>query len=680
MIRRVLLICAAMAGLAWPAMAQTAPKPDPVWQPPVASPGGDLVVEVGTQGTEPVYRVAYKGRPLILTSKLGFVLDGAPSLHDGLTIAQTTRRSFDQTWTQVWGEEKDVRDHYNELSLRLEAADGPARTLNVTFRVFDDGVGFRYEIPAQANITDIRIKDEATEFAFARNMKAWWIRAYQGNRFEYQYAQSALDAVDVVHTPFTLDGGDVAVTVHEAALVDFASMTLKRSEIHGYTLKSDLVPWADGMKVYGKAPMKSPWRTIQVADQPHQLLNSRLILNLNEPNKLTDVSWIKPMKFVGIWWCMHIRTCTWEPGPRQGATTDMAKRYIDFAADNGFKGLLVEGWNYGWHTDWFHDGSNFRFAEPVKGFDIKAVADYGRKKGVALIGHHETAADVVNYEKQLDAAYGFYNKLGIHAVKTGYVGERVNKTEWHHGQYMVRHFEKVMQVAAANRIVINAHEPVKDTGLRRTWPHMMTREAARGQEYDAWGPVENGNAPDHPTIIPFTRMMSGPMDYTPGIVKTRFAGDKPGVDHGISTTVAKQLALYVVLYSPLHMAADLPENYKGHPALPFIRQVPVDWARSIALNGVIGDYVTQVRQDRNSQDWYLGAITDEQARTLTVPLDFLDKGRTYRAEIYADGPGADWKGDAEALTVTTRTVTAADSLTIAMAPGGGQAVRFTPAK
>lgn len=676
--KRAMLLCVALLGLALPALAQNKLKPEPVWQPPVSSPHGDIVVAVGMQGTEPVYRVDYKGKPLVLLSKLGFVLDGGPSLHDGLKIADSARRTYDQTWTQVWGEEKDIREHYNELSLRLDAADGPARTLNVTFRVFDDGVGFRYDIPAQTNITDIRIKDEVTEFAFAKNMKAWWIRAYQGNRFEYQYAQSALDAVDVVHTPFTLDGGDVAVTVHEAALVDFASMTLKRPEIHGYTVKSDLVPWADGMKVYGKAPMKSPWRTLQIADQPHELLNSRLILNLNEPNKLADTSWIKPMKFVGIWWCMHIRTCTWEPGPKQGATTAEAKRHIDFAAKHGFKGVLVEGWNVGWDTDWYNDGSNFSFTKPVKGFDIKEVAEYGRKKGVGLIGHHETSADVVNYEKQLDAAYAFYNKLGIGSVKTGYVGERVNKKEWHHGQYMVRHFEKVMAVAAANKVTLNAHEPVKDSGLRRTWPHMMSREAARGQEYDAWGPVENGNQPDHPTIIPFTRMMSGPMDYTPGIVKPRFAGEKPGTQNGISTTVAKQLALYVVLYSPLHMAADLPENYEGHPALPFIKAVPVDWDKSIALNGVIGDYVTQVRKDRNSADWYLGAITDEQARSVTVDLSFLDKDKTYRTEIYADGPGADWKGDAEPLSITTRTVKAADKLTIDMAPGGGQAVRFTP--
>lgn len=676
MIRRSLLICITVLGLGVPALAQT--PPEPVWQPPVTSPDGDIVVEAGVRGGEPVYRVAYKGQPVLLPSRLGFVLADGPSLHDGLTIADTGRRSHDETWTQVWGEEQDIREHYNELSLRLEAADGPARTLLVTFRVFDDGLGFRYEIPAQAGIAEIRIRDEVTEFAFAKQMKAWWIRAYQNNRYEYQYAQSALDAVDVVHTPFTLDGGDIAVTVHEAALVDFASMALKRPGIHGYTLQSDLVPWADGMKVYGTAPMKSPWRTVQIADRPHELLNSRLILNLNEPNRLADTGWIKPMKFVGVWWCMHIRTCTWEPGPRQGATTAEARRQIDFAARNGFGGVLVEGWNYGWHTDWYNDGSNFRFTEPVKGFDIAAVTAYGRRKGVALIGHHETAADIGNYERQLDDAFRYYNRLGVGSVKTGYVGEWLDKKEWHHGQYMVRHFAKVTAVAAANKVTVNAHEPIKDTGLRRTWPHMMTREGARGQEYDAWGPVEGGNQPDHPTILPFTRMMAGPMDYTPGIVKTRFAGDRPGVEHGISTTVAKQLALFVVLYSPLQMVADLPENYENHPALPFLRQVPVDWDRSIALNGVIGDYVTQVRKDRHSQDWYLGAITDEQARTLTVPLDFLEKGRTWRAEIYADGPGADWKHNAEPLTVTMREVTADDSLTIIMAPGGGQAVRFTP--
>jgi alpha-glucosidase len=653
-------------------------KPAPVFTAALTSPDGRIAIEVGLQGTEPVYRASFKGKPAITTSRLGFVLQDGPSLHDGLKIASLDRRRHDAVWTQVWGEEKEIREHYNELSVRFEAATGPARTLLVAFRVFNDGFGFRYEIPAQPGIRDIKVKDEITEFAMAKQMKAWWIRAYQGNRFEYQYAQSALDAVDVVHTPLTMEAGDMAVSIHEAALVDFASMTLRRPDIHGYTLKADLVPWADGMKVYGKAPMKSPWRTVQIADRAFQLLDSRLILNLNEPNKLDDVSWIKPMKFVGIWWCMHIRSCTWEPGPKQGATTQEAKRYIDFAAKNGFPGLLVEGWNVGWDKDWFKDGSNFRFAEPVKGFDIEETIAYGRKKGVALVGHHETGADIKNYESQLEAAFAFYRKLGVHAVKTGYVGERVNKTEWHHGQLMVRHFEKVMQTAARNKVTINAHEPVKDTGLRRTWPHMMTREAARGQEYDAWGPVEAGNQPDHTTILPFTRMLSGPMDYTPGIVKTRFPGDAPGTGHGISSTVAKQLALYVVIYSPLHMAADLPENYEGHPALPFIRQVPVDWSRSIALDGIIGDYVVQARKDRNSEDWYIGAVTDEKARTLTVNLDFLDKKKSYRAEIYADGPGADWIDAPEALNVSQRIVRATDSLSIVMAPGGGQAIRLVP--
>jgi alpha-glucosidase len=645
----------------------------------VTSPDGRIVVAVGIdqEKTRPVYRVSFRGEPLLRDSALGLVLDGGPSLAQGLTIAGTAARSHDSTWTQPWGEEKDIREHYNELTVRLAGVPDSGRALTVVFRVFDDGIGFRYEIPAQPGLEQIRIKEEVTEFSFTRNLKSWWIPAYQDNRFEYQFAASSLDAVDVVHTPMTLEGDGIAVALHEAALVDFASMVLRRSEIHGTTLKAELVPWADGIAVYGTAPMKSSWRTIQIADAPHLLLNSRLILNLNEPNALGDVSWVKPTKYMGIWWCMHIRTCTWEPGPNQGATTENAKRYIDAAAELGIPALLIEGWNIGWDTDWFNDGSNFDFTKSVPGFDLETVVRYGKAKGVSIIGHHETAADIVNYERQLADAFALYGRLGVPSVKTGYVGTRLNKTEWHHGQLMVRHFEKVMAEAAKHRVTINAHEPIKDTGLRRTWPHMLSREGARGQEYDAWGATDNGNLPDHTTIIPFTRMLSGPMDYTPGIFDLRYG---EGERNGMSTTLAKQLALYVVIYSPVQMVADLPENYRDQPAFQFIRDVPVDWAESIALSGVIGDHVTIARKDRAGDDWYLGSVTDEQGRDLTVSLDFLDKGRSYRAEIYADGEGAHWLRNPQPIAISTRIVTAADTITLRLAPGGGQAIRFTPAK
>lgn len=667
----VLLCLAAVAVSGARAEARTL-APDAV---SVASPDGRIVVEAGTRKGKPVYQVSFKGKLLLRPSHLGFVLADAPSLAEGLAVAGSASRTYDQTWTQPWGEAREIREHYNELTVRYGAAEGAERALTVTFRVFDDGLGFRYEIPAQANIKDIRITDEVTEFSFAANLRSWWIPAYQDNRYEYQYASSPLDAVGTVHTPMTLEGPGVAVSIHEAALVDFASMALKRNEIHGTTLTADLVPWADGMKVYGTAPLKSPWRTIQIAERPHELLNSHLILNLNEPNKLGDVGWVKPGKYIGIWWCMHIRTCTWEPGPMQGATTENAKRHIDFAARNGIPGLLIEGWNIGWDSNWFEDGSNFRFAEPVAGFDLAAVVAYGKERGVDIIGHHETGADIRNYESQMEAAFAYYAALGIPAVKTGYVGVKLDKKEWHHGQYMVRHFQKVLELAARHRIAINAHEPIKDTGLRRTYPNMMSREGARGQEYDAWGATDNGNLPEHSTILPFTRMLAGPMDYTPGIFDLRYG---EGGQNGMSTTLAKQLALFVVMYSPLQMAADLPENYEGQPAFQFIRDVPADWAESRALGGEIGDHVTIARKDRASEDWYIGALTDEEGRRLAVALDFLDKGRRYRAEIYADGADAHWLDNPQPIEIRSATVTAADVIEMTLAPGGGQAVRLTP--
>jgi len=669
--KRLMTALGMMLFLGGPALAQLQ---DPAR---IASPDGRIVVEVGTEKGKPAYTVSYKDRLLLGTSKLGFTLDGAPSLAEGLKVAEVGRRSFDETWTQPWGEEAEIREHYNELTVRYDAAEGPARSLVVTFRLFDDGLGFRYTIPEQPGIKDIRITDEATEFSFRSNLKTWWIPAYGDNRYEYHFASSPLDAVlHPVHTPMTLEDDRVAVAIHEAALVDFASMTLKRTAIHGTALKADLVPWADGMKVYGTAPMTSPWRTIQIADKAYQLADSHLILNLNEPNRLGDVSWVKPGKYIGIWWCMHIRTCTWEPGPNQGATTENAKRHIDFAAEHGIDGLLIEGWNVGWHTDWYEDGSGFDFTTPVKGFDLEQVAAYAREKGVDLIGHHETGADTKNYERQMEAAFALYERVGVPAVKTGYVGVRLDKKEWHHGQYMVRHFQKVLELAAKHRIAINAHEPIKDTGLRRTYPNMMSREGARGQEYDAWGATDDGNLPEHTTILPFTRMLAGPMDYTPGIFDLRYG---EGEENGMSTTLAKQLALYVVIYGPLQMAADLPENYQGQPAFKFIKDVPADWAESRALDGRIGDYAVFARKDRNSRDWYLGAVTDEQARDLKVPLDFLEKGRRYTAEIYADGKDAHWLTNPQPIDIRTRTVTAADTLDVKLAPGGGQAIRFTPA-
>jgi alpha-glucosidase len=474
------------------------------------------------------------------------------------------------------------------------------------------------------------------------------------------------------------------LTIHEAALIDYPAMALKMGT--NTTLECDLYPWSNGTKVKASTPLQTPWRTIQIAENPGDLITSYLILNLNEPNKLEDTSWIKPGKYVGIWWGMHIGTYTWGSGPNHGATTENAMRYIDFASEYGFDGVLIEGWNLGWDGNWTANGDEFSFTQPYPDFDIQAVTEYAASKGVKLIGHHETGAAIQNYEGQMDAAFQLYQSLGVDTVKTGYVGwgqgikhydDRgyIQGVEWHHGQYMVAHYRKVIETAAKYHIMLDVHEPVKDTGERRTYPNMMTREGARGQEYDAWS-EDGGNPPDHTTILPFTRMMAGPFDLTPGTFDLMIEA-KP--DNRVNTTLAKQLALYVVIYSPMHMASDLPENYIDQPAFQFIQDVPTDWRDTQVLDAAIGDAVTIVRQDRNSDDWYLGSITDENGRSLDVTLDFLDPDRKYVAEIYADGPDADWLDNLLSIKISQVLVDNGTSLTLDLAPGGGAAVRFRPA-
>ncbi|WP_042084654.1 glycoside hydrolase family 97 protein [Iodidimonas nitroreducens] len=641
----------------------------------IASPDGKIRVSVESIDGKPGYRVFYQQKPVIAFSRLGLDFADIPDLAEDLKIASSQHSQHDSTWTQPWGEEENIRDQHHELRVVFKSIHDDEREMTVTFRVFNDGVGFRYEIPQQNGASGVKIMDELTEFSFHDNLKAWWIPAYQDNRYEYQYAQSSVDSLDVIHTPATFEATDYALSIHEAALVDYASMALRRPAMHGQTLKADLVPWADGVRVYATLPVKTPWRTIQIAEKAYQLADSRLILNLNEPNKLGDVSWVKPGKYIGIWWCMHIRTCTWETGENHGATTDNAISYIDFAAKHGFDGVLIEGWNIGWDGNWYENGELFRFAEPTPDFDIEKIAAHSRKMGVPIIGHHETSANIQNYEAQLDAAFAFSAKHGMRAVKTGYVGTRLDHKEWHHGQYMVEHFSKVMETAARYKIAINAHEPIKDTGLRRTYPHMMSREGARGGEYDAWSHAAQGNHPDHTTILPFTRMLAGPMDYTPAIFDLRFG---PNEDNGVSSTLAKQLALMVVLYSPLQMAADLPENYEGHPAFQFVKDVPADWSESRALDGRIGDYFVMARKDRASDDWYVGAISDEEARQIPLSLDFLEPGVRYQATRYQDGASAHWLHNPQPVEILEDKVTADQSLMLDLRPGGGQAIRFTP--
>ena len=631
----------------------------------VVSPDGSVKVAFRLKSGVPYYAVFKDGIGLLSDSKMGFKLKGQPSLEGDFEVVSVEETSFDETWTQPWGEVKNIREHYNGIIITLKEKSQHARSLQITFRVFDDGLGFRYSFPEQDNLDEFQIEEELTEFNMTKDFSAWWIPAYgPAIDHEYLFRQNKLtELTESVHTPLTMESGDsLFVTIHEAALVDYAGMTLKPE---GTSLRADLVPWSTGVKVIGKTPLNTPWRTIQIGKSAADLITSYLILNLNEPNKLTDISWIKPGKYSGIWWGMHVGTQTWSMGPRHGATTENVRKLIEFSAKSNLSGVLVEGWNVGWDTNGLLD-----FTKPYPDFDIDFLSDYARKNNIALIGHHETYGNIANYENQLPAAFEYYRRLGIHTVKTGYVANNPNGNEWHQGQYMVRHYHKVMELAAQFQLMVDMHEPVKATGLRRTYPNMMTREGARGTEYEAWS---EGNPPEHTVILPFTRCLAGPLDYTPGIfdilIKT-----KP--ENRVHTTLAKQLALYVTIYSPLQMVADLPENYEGNPAFKFIRDVPTDWEETKVINARIGDYLTIVRKDRNSDDWYLGSTTDESSRSFRVSLDFLVPGKKYMAETYSDGPDADVDTNPLPVTIGHQMVTSEMSLELRLARGGGQAIRF----
>ncbi len=498
------------------------------------------------------------------------------------------------------------------------------------------------------------------------------------------YSSGPVSVVDSVQTPLTMESEDgrTFMVIHEANLVDYARMFLRGTRIESRLLTAALAPMADGIKVRGRTPFVTPWRTIQVADKATGLAPSLLGLNLNPPNKLASTDWIHPMKYVGIWWGMHIGTMTWSSGPKHGATTENTKRYIDFAAANGFGGVLVEGWNVGWDGDWIANRNAFSFTQAYPDYDLKAIAEYAKAKGVRLIVHNETSGGIQNYERQLDSAFSLYRSLGLDAIKTGYVTDLTSEGHSHYSQFMVNHYRKVIETAARYGIMVDVHEPMHDTGERRTYPNMMSREGSRGQEYNAWS-ADGGNPPEHETILFFTRMLAGPMDFTPGIfdiLRTHTGPARRPDEPRVRTTLAKQLALYVVLYSPLQMAADLPENYEGQPAFQFIRDVAVDWDTTRVIDGKIGDYVVVARRERGSRTWFLGAITDEEARTLDVPLGFLDPGKRYVAEIYADGPKANWLDNPLPITITRRPVTSATRLRVLLAPGGGQAIRIRPAR
>lgn len=620
---------------------------------------------------KPVYSVTRNGKPLLHESPLGFKLLNVPALDSGFILLDEEINSYNETWEQPWGEVKTIENRYNELKIYLQEKEGLQRKINIIFRLFNGGLGFRYEFPEQESLNQFQITEEKTRFVLSANDTAWWIPAYMPERYEYIYRSTPIGEMDTVHTPLTVKTSNgLFLSFHEAALYDFPSYTLYPADTN--TLVLDLVPWKNGIKAYVETPFLTPWRTVQIAEQPGDLVTNYLILNLNDTCKLDDISWIKPAKYIGIWWGMHIGKYTWGSGPNHGATTQNTMKYIDFAAENGFGGVLVEGWNQGWDGNWIANGAIFNFTKSYPDFDLRKLADYAKEKGVDLIGHHETSSHIENYESQMEAAYQLYEDLDIHYLKTGYVGKKLFNGEWHHGQYGVRHYQKSVELAAKHHIILDVHESVKDCGLRRTWPNLMTREGARGMEWNAWGP-DGGNPPDHIPTLAFTRLLAGPMDYTPGIFDIEIPL-KP--KNRVNTTLAKQLAYYVIIYSPLQMAADLPENYSNNPAFQFIKDVPCDWEETIVLNGAIGDYVTIVRKDRASSDWFLGSITDENARNFKFELNFLEKGTNYLADIYADGEEAHWEDNPLSIVISSKLVTSKDTLTVNLAPGGGQAVRF----
>lgn len=651
-----------------------------------ASPDGKITVTVSIDGEgRASYAVQRAGKPLLTDSRLGFLFTDAPKMDRNMALVETLRDKSDTSWKQPFGEWSTIRDNHTEMTVRLREKKDLQREMDVTFRIFDDGIGFRYTLPAQPNMKRVNIADELTEFAFAEPGTAWWKPAYLWNREEYLYNKTSLDAVGTAQTVMTVKlASGTHVAVHEAALIDYAAMNLRREQ--GNVFIASLTPGSAAPKVSRDAGFSTPWRTLAIADDAAGLYAaSRMTLNLNEPNKLGDVSWIKPGKFVGVWWNMITGKWTWSRGPKHGATTAHVKEYIDFAAANGIPGVLVEGWNVGWDGDWFGNGKDMNFDQPTEDFDAAELQRYAKAKGVYLIGHNETGGSASHYDGQLDRAFGYARDHGIPVVKTGYVTDagEIERTdadgsqhrEWHEGQWMVNHYLRVVQTAAKYHVAIDSHEPVKDTGLRRTYPNWVAREGGRGMEYNSW---DGKNPPEHEANLAFTQLMGGPMDFTPGVLSLKGSNDSD-----IQSTIAKQLALYVVLYSPVVMVADTPEQYARYPGpLKFIRDVPTDWSDTRVLNGEVGDYATFARKAKGSDDWYLGAIGDEQPRSSQVTLDFLDAGKTYTAEIYRDGPGADYRTDARhSITIETRQVKKGDTLTIALAAGGGEAIRFVaPAK
>ena len=672
------------------------------------SPNGRLLMHFEVDGMGcPVYTLSYKGKPVIKRSRLGLEAEGF-SLREGFQLQKAETATFDETWKPVWGEVSSIRNHYNELAVTLLQPKDD-RTIRIRFRLYDDGLGFRYEFPEQKNLVYFVIKDEYSEFAMAGDHKAFWIPGDYDTQ-EYDYTESHLSEIrklmkaavtfNTSQTPFSPTGVQTAlmmksadglyINLHEAALVDYPCMSLELDD-KTMTFRSWLTPDAQGKKGYMQTPCQSPWRTIMVSDDAREILASKLTLNLNEPCALKDVSWIKPVKYIGVWWEMITGKSTWaytndllsvhigvtdytkvKPNGTHAANNDKVRRYIDFAAKHGFDQVLVEGWNIGWE-DWFGHSKDyvFDFLTPYPDFDIKALNEYAHSKGVKLMMHHETSASIRNYERHMEEAYQLMNKYGYNAVKSGYVGNIIPRGEHHYGQWMINHYLYAVKKAAEHHIMVNAHEAVRPTGLCRTYPNLIGNEAARGGEYESFG----GNKPFHTTILPFTRLMGGPMDYTPGIFETRIKNVNPENNSFVHSTLARQLALFVTMYSPLQMAADLPENYERFmDAFQFIKDVAVDWDDSKYLEAEPGRYITVARKAKGTNNWFVGCTASENGHMANISFDFLDPKRKYTATIYADGPTAHYEKNPQAYTIKKMTVTNKSRLTLRAASGGGFAI------
>ncbi len=665
------------------------------------SPDGHLQVRLATDTEGHLsYEVNYKDLAVIRPSRLGFLLEKPHMRLQRFLVLDRQNASADTTWEPVLGEVARIRNHHNELALELQDATGSGIRVMVRFRVFDDGVGFRYEFPDQEALDHFIIKEEVTEFALAGDHKAFWIPGdYDTNEYLYNTTRlsdiAALDAVarerdiaisspigdNAVQTPLMLvaDNG-LYINVHEAALVNYSTMNLVLDKAT-LTFRSHLVPDAVGNKGYLQTPAHTPWRTLVISDTPEAILASKLILNLNEPSQIEDTSWIRPQKFMGVWWEMHIGKGSWDlASGNHAANTENVKKYIDFASEHGIDGVLVEGWNEGWE-DWFGNWKEdvFDFVTPYPDYDLDELTAYAATKGVSLIMHHETSGSVTNYERRMDRAFQYMKAHGMHTVKTGYVGKIIPRGEHHDGQWMNNHYIRVARKAAEYQIMVEAHEPSHPTGLHRTYPNWLANEAARGNEFNNAPAL--GITPEHQTILPFTRLMGGPMDFTPGLFHFKLNQFVPERTTVVRTTLAKQLALYVTMYSPLQMAGDLPENYRKHPeAFRFIVDVPVNWQDTRILEAVSGEQVIIARKDKESEDWYVGGITDEQERTARITFDFLNKGQSYMATLYKDGPKAHWDHNPEAHTIETRMLRHGTPLKVTMAEGGGFAIKVKAVK